>query len=162
MVRVRHLCVRLIRVDVVPCVWMKLADAVLPHPRRTRSDPEVDEVLAYAGPFDEPDVVAEVIADGEQRILGVDEIVVPGCGSLARELAARHARRERLREEAVQAEGAYEAEIRVDAGHLVPVVGRTPRLTREKDRADVRVAEDVAAAAEDGVVVSGTFALGLG
>src|SRR6266571_7810490 len=141
---------------------MKLADAVFPHPRRPRPDAEIDEMLAHAGPLDEPDVVTEVIADGEKRILRVHEIVVPGRRSLSRDLAAVDSRRKRLRHESVQTECAHEPEIRIDAGHLIPVAAAAARLARQKDRPDIRVAQNVAPAAKDGVVVSGTAAFRLG
>src|SRR5438093_6731043 len=74
---VRHLLVRLIRVDVVTRVRMQLADAEPPPPLRTKADPEVGEMFSESRwPFDEPEVVAEVVTHAEQRVLRVQEVVV--------------------------------------------------------------------------------------
>ena len=88
MVGVRHLHVRLVGVDVVARVRMQLADAELPPPLGPEADAEVDEMLADAGPLDEADVVAEIVADAEQRVLRVQEVVVPDDRAFARHLAA--------------------------------------------------------------------------
>src|SRR5947209_14233251 len=87
-IRVRHLLVVLIEIDVEASVRMQLADAVLPQPPGSRPQAEVDEMFAAAGSLDEADVVAKMIADREQRILAVDEVVVPRHRPLACELAA--------------------------------------------------------------------------
>src|SRR4030095_5941146 len=96
------------------------------------------------------------------RILRMDEIVVPCRRSLPRHLTAGHAWRERPREEAVDAERLHEAEVRVDAGDCVAVRGRAARLPRQEDRADVRIPEDVAPAAQNGVVVARSRSLSFG
>ena len=82
MVGVRHLHVRLIGVDVVARVRMQFADSDLAPPLRPEADPEVGEVLADPAPLDEADVVAEVVADGEERVLRVQEVVVPDTDPL--------------------------------------------------------------------------------
>src|SRR6187431_2126236 len=69
-------------------------------------------------------------------------------------LPAIYTRGRRLRQKSVEAERLEEAEIRVDAGDLVAIGRRPGGLPREKDRADVRVAQDVAPSAQHGVVVA--------
>ena len=106
---------------------MQLADAELARDLRPEADAEVDEVLADAGPLDEADVVAEVVADAEQRVLRVQR----SCRSTTIEpLPAisppADAGRERLREKPVDAERPEEAEVRVDAGDLVVVASSSP------------------------------------
>ena len=123
--------------------------------------PEVGEVLADAGALDEADVVAEIVADREQRVLRVQEVVVPDDRALARHLAAADAGRLRLREKPVDAQRAVEAEVRVGAVDAV-VVARVGRLPRQEDRADVRRAQHIAAAAQHGVVVAGRAAFRIG
>src|SRR5262245_41674139 len=133
---------------------MQLADADPAERLRPVADAEVDEVLAHAGPLDEPDVVAEVVADAEQRVLRVDAVVVPRHRALPGELAAVDAGRRRPGEERIDAERADEAEVRVDADDAVAIARQSGRLARQEDRADVGVAQDVAAAAQDRVVVA--------
>jgi hypothetical protein len=91
-------------------------------------------------------------ADAEQRVLRVQEVVVPDDRALARRLAAVHTQGSPTSPKSVEAERLEEAEIRVDAGDLVAIARRPGGLPREKDRADVRVAQDVAPSAQHGVV----------
>ena len=136
-VGVRHLHVRLVGVDVVARVRMQFADAVLAQRRRPRAHAEVGEMLADAGALDETDVVAEIIADRQQRILRVQEVVVPDDRTLAGHLTVAHAGRFRFREKPVDAERAMEAEVRVGAVHAVVVaavrsIGATGKWRRRQ------------------------------
>src|SRR4029077_6932955 len=89
---------------------------------------EVREMFSESrGPFDKPEIVAEVVADAEQRVLRVQEVVVPRNRSLPRRLAAADARRHRLCEEPVEAERAHEPEVRVDADDLIAIARRVAR-----------------------------------
>src|SRR5207245_4562940 len=103
-VGVRDFRVRLIGVDVVARMRVQLADPESVPPFGPEADAEIDEMLADATPLDEADVVAEVVADAQQGILRVEEVVVPDDRPLAGHLAAVHLRRGRLREEAVDAQ----------------------------------------------------------
>ena len=92
-VRLGHLLVLLIEIQIVAGVGMQLAKPVLAELLGTRPDAEVDEVLADAGALDEADVVAEVVAQREKRVLRVEEVVVPRDRALRGELALGGARR---------------------------------------------------------------------
>ena len=111
-------------------------------------------MLADALPLDEAHVVAKVVADAEQRVLRVEEVVVPDDRALAGHLAARDAGRERPGEKPVDAERFHEPEVRVDAGDLIAIARQPRGQPRQKDGADVRVAQNVAPRAEHGVVVA--------
>src|SRR5205823_13594978 len=117
----RHLAVRICGLHVLALVRMHLEDHEPSDPLAPLADAEVDEVLPAPRSLDEPDVVAEIVADAQQRILRVQAIVVPRDRSLARAFAGLHARRGRPRQETVDAERADEPEIRVDAGNAVAI-----------------------------------------
>ena|SRR5437773_7647144 len=102
---------------------VRLADAVLAQPFGPVANPEIGEVLADPGPLDEPDVVAEMVADREEGVLPVDAVVVPRGGSFPGQLATAQPGRPRSREKPVEAQRLDEPEVRVDAGNLVAVGG---------------------------------------
>ncbi len=115
---------------------------------------EVHEVFSHADAFQIADVVAEVVADREKRILRVQRVVVPRDGTLAGDLPARVARRERSGQERIDAERAYEPEVGVDADDLVVVSGRVRRLAGQKNRTHVAVPQHVAPRTQHGEVVA--------
>src|SRR5262245_60947700 len=118
---------------------MQLANPEFPPPLGSEPDAEVDEVLADTATLDEPHVVAKVVADAEQRVLRMEEVVVPDDRALAGHLAAGDAGCERSGKKPVDAEGFHEPEVRVDAGDLVAIAGQARGQPRQKDGADVRV-----------------------
>src|SRR5262245_3796278 len=100
---------------------MRLANAPPAQPLRPLADAEIDEMLQHAGSLDEPDVVLEVVADRQQRVLRVDEVVVPSRRDLSRHLAVAHFRRERPRQKAVEAQRLEETEIGVEPSDLIAI-----------------------------------------
>ena len=133
----------------------------LRHHSGRKRIPKSTKCLRIAAPLDEADVVAEVVADAEQRVLRVEEIVVPHHRALAGHLAAVTPGVERLREKPVEAERLHEPEVRVDAGHLVAVAGAPPDWRERKIAPTSGVAQDVAPPAQHGVVVAVASVFGL-